>query len=148
MRYLMIFQATDKSEGGELASERSLTEMGLVMAEMAEKGVLLAGEGLLPSSKGFRMQLDGGGKRRVVDGPFAETKELIAGFCLIEVASREEAVEWGWRCLAADDGNTGTLQLRQVAAPEDFGDEFTPQARAREAETFLKAAENLQKSNT
>ncbi|HET6989316.1 MAG TPA: YciI family protein [Kribbella sp.] len=144
---MMMFQASDKSEAGEQPSEKSLTEMGLVMAEMAEKGVLLAGEGLLPSSRGFRMTLDGG-KRRVVDGPFAETKELIAGFCLIEVASREEALEWGWRCLAADNGNTGKLEIRQVAAADDFGDEFTPEARAREERTFLKAAENLHRSNT
>jgi hypothetical protein len=117
------------------------------MSEMAEKGVLLAGEGLLPSSKGFRLELNAG-KQRVVDGPFAETKELIAGFCLIEVASREEAVEWGWRCLAADDGNSGGLEIRQVATADDFGAEFTPEARAREEQTFLKAAENLQNSNT
>jgi hypothetical protein len=147
VRFMMMFQASDKSEAGEQPSEKSLTEMGLVMAEMAEKGVLLAGEGLLPSSKGFRMTLESG-KRRVTDGPFAETKELIAGFCLIEVASREEAIEWGWRCLAADDGNTGKLEIRQVATADDFGEEFTPEARAREEQAFLKAAENLQKSNT
>jgi hypothetical protein len=147
VRYLMMFRASEESEAGAQPSEKSLTEMGLVMAEMAEKGVLLAGEGLLPSEKGFRLEL-GGGKRRVVDGPFAETKELIAGFCLIEVASREEALEWGWRCLAADDGNTGRLEIRQVASAEDFGDEFTPEARAREEQTLLKAAENLQKSKT
>ncbi len=145
MRYLMMFRASDKSEAWAEPSEKSLTEMGLVMAEMAEKGVLLAGEGLLPSEKGFRLEA---GKRRVVDGPFAETKELIAGFCLIEVASREEAIEWGWRCLAADDGNTGKLEIRQVATADDFGDEFTPEARAREEQTFLKAAENRQNSST
>ena len=147
MRYLMMFRASDESEAWAQPSEKSLTEMGLVMAEMAEKGVLLAGEGLLPSERGFRLQLSSG-KRRVVDGPFAETKELIAGFCLIEVASREEALEWGWRCLAADDGNTGKLEIRQVASADDFGDEFTPEARAREEQTLLKAAENLQNSKT
>jgi hypothetical protein len=147
MRFMMMFQASEASEAWEQPSEKSLNEMTLVMSEMAEKGVLLAGEGLLPSSKGFRMQLNNG-KQRVVDGPFAETKELIAGFCLIEVGSREEALEWGWRCLAADDGNSGGLEIRQVAAAEDFGDEFTAEARAREEQTFLKAAENLQKSNT
>ena len=147
MRYLMMFRASDESEAWAQPSEKSLTEMGLVMAEMAEKGVLLAGEGLLPSERGFRLELSSG-KRRVVDGPFAETKELIAGFCLIEVASREEALEWGWRCLAADDGNTGKLEIRQVASAEDFGDEFTPEARAREEQTLLKAAENLQNSKT
>ena len=147
MRFMMMFMASDQSEAWEQPSEKSLTEMTLVMSEMAEKGVLLAGEGLLPSSKGFRMELTSG-KQRVVDGPFAETKELIAGFCLIEVASREEATEWGWRCLAADDGNTGRLEIRQVATADDFGDEFTPEARAREAQTLVKAAENRQSSNT
>jgi hypothetical protein len=147
MRFMMMFQASDKSEAEEPPSEKSLTEMGLVMAEMAEKGILLAGEGLLPSSRGFRLQLDGG-KRRAVDGPFAETKELIAGFCLIEVGTREEAVEWGLRCLAADEGNARGIEIRQVATADDFGAEFTPEARAREEQTFLKAAENLQNSNT
>jgi hypothetical protein len=152
MRFMMMFKASDESEAGAMPSEQSLTEMGLVMAEMAEKGVLLAGDGLLPSSKGFRIQLDGG-RRRVVDGPFTETKELIAGFCLIEVASREEAIEWGWRCLAADEGPAGTgqgtgLEIRQVATADDFGAEFTPEARDRDEKTFLKAAENLQNSNT
>ena len=144
MRFMMVFKASEESEAGAMPSEKSLTEMGLVMAEMAEKGVLLAGDGLLPSSSGVR---------RVVDGPFAETKELIAGFCLIEVASREETLEWGWRCMAADEGPAGTgrgtgLEIRQVATPDDFGAEFTSEARAREEQTFLKAAQNLQKSNT
>ncbi len=147
MRFMMMFKASDQSEAWEKASEKSLTEMTQVMSEMAEKGVLLAGEGLLPSSVGFRLELNSG-KQRVVDGPFAETKELIAGFCLIEVASREEALEWGWRCLAADDGNTGRLEIRQVATADDFGDEFTAEARAREELTFVKAAENRQRSNT
>jgi hypothetical protein len=152
MRFMMMFKGSDEFEAGAMPSEKSLTAMGLVMAEMAEKGVLLDGAGLLPSSKGFRLQLDES-KRRVVDGPFTETKELIAGFCLIEVASREEAIEWGWRCMAADDGPAGTgqgtgLEIRQVAEAEDFGDEFTPEARAREEQAFRKAKENLQNSNT
>jgi hypothetical protein len=148
MRYMMIFKASEESEAGQLPGEESLTAMGLVMAEMAEKGVLLAGDGLLPSSKGFRLAFDDDKQRRVLDGPFAETKELIAGFCLIEVASREEAIEWGWRCVAADGRTDGQLEIRKVASPEDFGDSFTPEARAREGAAFLKAAENLQKSNT
>jgi hypothetical protein len=93
MRYVMMMRASAASEAWEQPSEQSLNEMTQVMAEMAEKGVLLAGEGLLPSSEGFRLVPDGA-KARVVDGPFAETKELIAGFCLIEVASREEAQAW------------------------------------------------------
>jgi hypothetical protein len=148
MRYMMIFKGSEQSESGALPSEESLTAMGLVMAEMAEKGVLLAGDGLLPSSQGLRLGFDDDKQRRVIDGPFAETKELIAGFCLIEVASREEAIEWGWRCVVADGGNTGELEIRKVASAEDFGDNFTPEARAREEAAFLKAAQNLQKSNT
>ncbi|WP_329004522.1 YciI family protein [Kribbella sp. NBC_00709] len=148
MRYMMIFKASEESEAGGLPSEESLTAMGLVMAEMADKGVLLAGDGLLSSSKGFRLAFDDDKQRRVIDGPFAETKELIAGFCLIEVASREEAIEWGWRCVAADGRTDGQLEIRKVASAEDFGDNFTPEARAREEAAFLKAAENLQKSNT
>src|SRR5215468_7292010 len=121
---MMVFKASDASEAGELPSEESLTNMGLVMAEMAEKGVLLAGDGLLPSSEGFRLAIDGA-KRRVIDGPFAESKELIAGFCLIEVASRQEAIEWGWRCVAADGGSSGPLEIRPVATAEFFGDSYT-----------------------
>lgn len=153
MRFMMVFKANEESEAGLPPTEESLTAMGLVMAEMAEKGVLLAGDGLMPSSHGFRLQLDAG-KRRVVDGPFAETKELIAGFCLIEVASREEAVEWGWRCIAADalgagDPETsGLLEIRPVPTADFFGDNYTDEARDRNEHTFQKAAENLQKSNT
>jgi hypothetical protein len=153
MRFMMVFKANEESEAGGLPSEEGLTAMGLVMSEMAAKGVLLAGDGLLPSSHGFRMQLDEG-KRRVIDGPFAETKELIAGFCLIEVASREEAIEWGWRCIAADakgagdPESSGLLEIRPVATAEFFGDNYTDEARDRNDVTFQKAAENLQKSST
>ncbi|MGZ0149897.1 YciI family protein [Kribbella sp. WER1] len=153
MRFMMIFKASEESEAGQPPSEAALTAMGLVMAEMAEQGVLLAGDGLLPSAQGFRLQLDEG-KRRVVDGPFAETKELIAGFCLIEVASRAEAEEWGWRCIAADalgagDPDTsGLLEIRPVPGAEYFGDNYTEEAQQRNDVTFHKAAENLQKSST
>ncbi|MFC6158065.1 YciI family protein [Kribbella jiaozuonensis] len=148
MRYMMIFKASEESEAGGLPSEESLTAMGLVMAEMAEKGVLLAGDGLLPSSMGFRLGFDDEKQRRVIDGPFAETKELIAGFCLIEVASRQEAIEWGWRCVAADGRTDGELEIRPVPTAEFFGDNYTSEARDRNEETFQKAAENLQNSNT
>jgi hypothetical protein len=144
---MMVFKASAESEAGASPSQESLTAMGLVMAEMAEKGVLLAGDGLKPSSAGLRLGIDGG-RRRVIDGPFAETKELIAGFCLIEVASREEAIEWGWRCVAADGGQAGQLEIRPVTTAEDFGDNYTPEAQERNEQTFTKAAENLQKSNT
>ncbi|WP_427887369.1 YciI family protein [Kribbella sp. GL6] len=153
MRFMMIFKASEESEAGQPPSEEALTAMGLVMAEMAEKGVLLAGDGLLPSSEGFRLQLDKG-SRRVVDGPFTETKELIAGFCLIEVASRAEAEEWGWRCIAADalgvgDPQTsGQLEIRPVPTADFFGDNYTDEAQHRNEVTFQKAAENLQNSST
>ena len=148
MRYMMIFKASEESEAGELPSEESLTAMGLVMAEMAEKGVLLAGDGLLPSSMGFRLGFDDDKQRRVIDGPFTETKELIAGFCLIEVASREEAIEWGWRCVAADGRTDGELEIRPVPTADYFGDNYTSEARDRNEDTFQKAAENLQNSST
>ncbi|GAA3079904.1 hypothetical protein JOF29_004876 [Kribbella aluminosa] len=153
MRFMMIFKANPESEAGQPPTEAALTAMGLVMAEMAEKGVLLAGDGLLPSSHGFRLQLDEG-NRRVVDGPFAETKELIAGFCLIEVASRAEAEEWGWRCIAADalgagdPRSSGQLEIRPIPPADYFGDNYTEEAQHRNVETFQKAAENLQKSST
>ena len=148
MRYMMIFKASEESEAGELPSQESLTAMGLVMAEMAEKGVLLAGDGLLPSSMGFRLGFDDDKQRRVIDCPFTETKELIAGFCLIEVASREEAIEWGWRCVAADGRTDGELEIRPVPTADYFGDNYTSEARDRNEDTFQKAAENLQNSNT
>jgi len=148
MRYMMIFKASEESEAGELPSQESLTAMGLVMAEMAEKGVLLAGDGLLPSSMGFRLGFDDDKQRRVIDGPFTETKELIAGFCLIEVASREEAIEWGWRCVAADGRTDGELEIRPVPTADYFGDNYTSEARDRNEDTFQKAAENLQNSST
>jgi hypothetical protein len=146
MRFMMVFKASEASEAGELPSEQSLTAMGLVMQEMAERGVLLAGDGLKPSSEGFRLANDAG-KRRVIDGPFTETKELIAGFCLIEVASREEAVEWGWRCVMADGGQSGQLEIRPVSTPDDFGDNYTAEAQATSEQTFQKAAENLRNSS-
>ncbi|MEU4196603.1 YciI family protein [Kribbella sp. NPDC026611] len=146
MRFMMVFKASEESEAGVSPSEQSLTAMGLVMAEMAEKGVLLAGDGLRPSSEGFRLSNEAG-KRRVIDGPFAETKELIAGFCLIEVASREEAIEWGWRCVMADGGQSGQLEIRPIQTAEDFGDEYTPEARARSEQSFQKAADNLKKTS-
>ncbi|TWD80540.1 hypothetical protein FB561_1621 [Kribbella amoyensis] len=144
MRYLMMFKASDEYEAGEMPGEDSIEKMTTVMAEMAERGVLLAGDGLAPSSQGFRLQSQGG-KPRVIDGPFAETKELVAGFALIQVASREEAEEWARRCFEADSGNSSGLELRRIFDADDFGDEFTPQARER-SETFREVAEgNLKK---
>jgi hypothetical protein len=142
MRFMLMFKPGEGYEAGQLPDEASITAMGHVLAEMAERGVLLAGEGLKPTSSGVRLELEAG-KGRVLDGPFTETKELIAGFCLIEVASRDEAVEWGWRCLAADSGNSAGLEIRQAFAAEDFGDTFTPEAQAIHEKAWAKAAENL-----
>jgi len=115
--------------------------------ELVKAGIMLAGDGLQPSSKGARVRFSGD-KRMVIDGPFTETKELIAGFCLIEVASREEAIEWGWRCVAADGRTDGELEIRPVPTADFFGDNYTSEARDRNEDTFQKAAENLQNSST
>jgi hypothetical protein len=111
MRFMMVFKASDESEAGAMPSEKGLTEMGLVMAEMADKGVLLAGDGLLPSSKGFRIQLDGG-KRRVVDGPFAETKEQFLGFYVIDVADMDQALDVARQLGEANPG--GAYEVRPM----------------------------------
>jgi hypothetical protein len=130
MRYLMTFRGTDEYEAGAMPSEESITAMTSLMAEMAEAGVLIGGDGLHPTSKAIRLELQQG-KRRVVDGPFAETKELIAGYCLIQVASKEEAIAWAGRALEADMGNSAGIDLRQIFEAEDFGDAYTPEAQAR-----------------
>lgn len=127
MRFMMLVKANDDSEAGVLPSEEDLTEMGTYNEELVKAGVLLAGEGLHPSSKGARVAFSGG-KRTVTDGPFTETKELIAGFWLIQVTSKEEAVEWASRVPFAD----GVVEVRQVFEADDFGSEFTPELREKE----------------
>ncbi len=116
MRFMLIVKATKESEAGILPSEKELAEMGKFNEELVKAGVMLAGEGLQPSSKGARVQFSGK-KRTVIDGPFAESKELIAGFWLIQVKSKEEAVEWAKRV----PFNEGEVELRQVFELEDFG---------------------------
>ena len=118
MRFMIIVKADAKSEAGEMPSERLLTEMGKYNEELVKAGVLLAGEGLHPSSKGARVRFSGT-KRTVVDGPFAETKDLIAGFWLIEVSSKEEAIEWVKR-IPNPDGGESEVEIRQVFEAEDF----------------------------
>ncbi|MEV8373725.1 YciI family protein [Kribbella sp. NPDC056861] len=125
----MTFRGSEEYENGAMPSQESITAMTAVMAEMATKGVLLGGDGLHPSSRAIRLELQDG-KRRVVDGPFAETKELIGGYCLIQVASKEEAIEWASRCLDADMGNSLGIDLRLIFEADDFGDAYTPEARA------------------
>jgi hypothetical protein len=127
MRFMVIVKATEDSEAGVMPSEEILTEMGKFNEELAKAGVLLAGEGLQPSSKGARVKFSGN-QRTVTDGPFAETKELIAGFWLWQVKSLDEAIVWIKRAPLVD----GEIEIRQVFEADDFGAEFTPELRAQE----------------
>ena len=128
MRFMVIVKADKDSEAGVMPSEQLLTEMGKFNEELVKAGIMLAGEGLQPSSKGVRVKFSGR-QRTVTDGPFAETKELIAGFWLWQVKSKDEAIEWLKR--APVDGGT-EIELRQVFEAEDFGAEFTPELREQE----------------
>ena len=130
MRFMILVKADKQSEAGVLPDEKLLTDMGKYNEELAEAGVLLAGEGLHPSSKGARVKFSGG-KRTVIDGPFAETKELIAGFWLIQVQSKAEAIAWVQRCPMPHDTET-EIEIRQVFEAEDFGPTFTPELREQE----------------
>jgi hypothetical protein len=130
MRFMVMVKATKDSEAGVMPEERLLAEMGKFNEELVKAGVMLAGEGLQPSSMGARVRFSGT-KRTVVDGPFAETKELIAGFWLWRVASKQEAIEWVKRCPNPFPGES-EIEIRQVFEAEDFGAEFTPELRAQE----------------
>jgi|SRR5436309_2299682 len=130
MRFLIIVKATKDSEAGVMPSEQLLREMGKFNEELVKAGVMLAGEGLHPSSKGARVRFSGA-KRTVIDGPFAETKELIAGFWLWRVKSKEEAIEWVKRCPNPMKGES-EIEIRQVFEAEDFGAEFTSELRQQE----------------
>jgi hypothetical protein len=130
MRFMILIKASTESEAGILPSERLLTEMGHFNEELVKAGVMLAGEGLQPSSKGARVTF-AGGKRTVVDGPFAETKELIAGFWLWQVKSMDEAIEWVKR-IPNPTGDDGEVEIRQVFEADDFGPELSPELRKQE----------------
>jgi hypothetical protein len=130
MRCIVMVKATKDSESGVMPKTELLAEMGKFNEELAKAGVMLAGEGLQPSSKGKRVRFSGP-KRTVIDGPFAETKELIAGFWLWQVRSMEEAVEWVKRCPNPFEGES-EIEIRQVFEAEDFGTELTPELRAQE----------------
>lgn len=136
MRFMILRKADRDTEAGVLPSEELLAAMGKYMEEMGKAGVLLAGEGLHASSKGARIKFSGG-KPVVIDGPFAETKELIAGYCLIQVKSKAEAIEWIKRWPALDAGGNVELEIRRLFEAEDFGPHFTPELR--EAEENLRA---------
>lgn len=131
MRFMVMVRATRASEAGEMPSEQLITAMGNFNEELVRAGMLLAAEGLQPSSKGARIRFSGD-RREVIDGPFAETRELIAGFWLIQVRSFDEAIEWMKRCPNPFEDGTSEIELRQVFEAEDFGAEFTPEARAQE----------------
>jgi hypothetical protein len=130
MRFMVIVKATKSSESGALPSEELLAEMGKYNEELTKAGVMLAGEGLHPSSKGARIRF-AGEKRTVNDGPFAETKELVAGFWLWKCASVQD-IEWAKRCPNPMPGEEAELEIRQVFEADDFGPEFTPELRAQE----------------
>ena len=127
---MILIKATKDTEAGVLPDEKLLTEMGKFNEELVKAGVMLAGEGLQPSSKGARVRFSGG-KRTVIDGPFAETKELICGFWMWQVKSKEEAIEWVTRCPNPHNEET-EIEIRQVFEAEDFGSEFTPELREQE----------------
>jgi hypothetical protein len=140
MRFMVIVKATKDSEAGALPSEELLTAMGKYNEDLAKAGILLAGEGLQPSSKGARVRFSGP-KRTVVDGPFAETKELIAGFWLWKVKSKEEAIEWVKRCPNPMPGDS-EIEIRQVFEAEDFGEQFTPELKERAERVYTQVSGN------
>ena len=144
MRFMIIVKATEDSEAGVMPDEKLLTDMGRYNEELVRAGVMLAGEGLHPSSKGARVRFSGA-RRTVTDGPFAETKELIAGFWLWQVKSMEEAIEWVKRCPNPMPGDS-EIEIRPVFEAEDFGEEFTPELRAQE-ERQRAEAERLAKTS-
>ncbi|MEN3355817.1 MAG: hypothetical protein V7640_3975 [Betaproteobacteria bacterium] len=131
MRFMVLVKATKDSEAGVLPDEKLLADMGKFNEELVKAGVMLAGEGLQPSSKGARVRFSGT-KRTVIDGPFAETKELIAGYWMWQVKSKQEALEWVKRCPNPFPGGDSEIEIRQVFEAEDFGAEFTPELRAQE----------------
>jgi hypothetical protein len=138
MRFMILVKADKNTEAGVLPSEQLLADMGKFNEELVKAGVLLAGEGLQPSSKGARVKFSGA-KRTVIDGPFAEVKELIAGFWLIEAKSKEEAIEWVKR-IPNPTGEESEIEIRQVFEAEDFGAEFTPELREQEAQLRAQIA--------
>jgi len=142
MRFMVIVKANADTEAGQLPSTELLAAMGKYNEDLVKAGVMLAGEGLQPSSKGARVRFSGT-KRTVVDGPFAETKELIAGFWLWQCRSMDEAIEWAKRC-PNPTGAESELEIRQVFEQEDFGAELTPELREQERRVSAKAAENAQ----
>ena len=141
MRYMVIVKADQNTESGVQPTEAEFAEMGAYNEQLVKAGVMLAGEGLLESSKGARVRFDADGGTTVIDGPFAETKELVAGFWILEVSSREEVIEWVKK--APFKGTE--IEIRQVASADDFGDAMTPELR--EQEDRLRATVEAQQGN-
>ncbi|MFH1303153.1 MAG: YciI family protein [Planctomycetota bacterium] len=143
MKVMVIVKASQGSEAGEMPSEKLLTEMGNYNEELVKAGIMLAGEGLHPSSKGYRVRFSGT-DRTVMDGPFAETKELIAGYWMWQVNSMEEAIEWVKRC-PNPMSEESEIEIRRVFEAEDFGEVFTPELQEQEKRVFAEA-QRLQES--
>jgi len=140
MRFMVIIKASKDSEAGKMPTQKLLAEMGKFNEELVKAGIMLAGEGLHPSSKGTRVRFSGT-KRTVTDGPFTETKELVAGFWLWNVKSKEEAIEWVKRCPNPMESES-EIEIRQVFEAEDFGKEFTPELREQEDQLRKQIAAN------
>jgi hypothetical protein len=140
MRVMVLIKATEESEAGIMPSQELLTQMGNFNEELVKAGVMLAGDGLHPSSKGVRVAFSGS-ERKLIDGPFAETKELLAGYWVWQVKSLDEAIEWVKR-IPNPDGTDGEVEIRPVFEPEDFGDSFTPELREQEARLREQAEAN------
>ena len=139
MRFMVMVRATRNSEAGVMPSEELLRAMGQFNQQLVDAGIMLSGEGLQPSAKGARVRF-ANGKRTVVDGPFAETKELIAGFWIWQCASLAEAIEWAKRCPDPMPGEESTLEIRRIFEADDFGEAFTPELREQEARLREQAA--------
>jgi hypothetical protein len=139
MRVMVIVKATPESEAGVMPTEAQLTEMGAYNEQLVKAGVMLAGEGLHPTSRGFRVRF-AGDQRTFVDGPFTEAKELIAGFWLWQVKDMDEAREWARRCPAVGPNGTGEIEIRRVFEADDFGDALTPELRAQEERLRAESA--------
>jgi hypothetical protein len=144
MKVMVIVKATKNSEAGLMPSEKLLTDMGKYNEELVNAGIMQAGEGLHPSTKGKRIHF-ANGNRTVIDGPFTETKELIAGFWLWKVKSMEEAVAWAKKCPDPMPNEESELEIRQVFEAEDFGAEFTPELQAKEEQLRVKLEQQLKK---
>ena len=140
MRVMVLIKATEESEAGVMPSQELLRQMGNFNEELVKAGVMLAGEGLHPSSRGARVEFSGG-ERKVIDGPFAETKELLAGYWVWQMKSLDEAIEWAKR-IPNPDGTDGVVEIRPVFEADDFGDSLTPEMREQEARLREQAEAN------